>query len=259
MDAPKALKRPFAHPFLPAACSAHSYLLGIHVQGCHQPTFLCRLYIKLVLVCKELDDQLQALRSAASATTESDSPAAANGSGAAASESTGLSVRSEAGSVSGQAGGSSKKSPVPLPGNLGAFAEAHRIITMDAVRTDMRRTVQQPGLGGGSKGACPGGGSPTVTILPVAVGDGLPELMMVGPLRDHSAPSTAEELAAIAADPGAAAAAGRLPRWCSALAGEMIWGAGHLDDAQRCQMLRLVNILSAYSVHDPETGYCQGM
>ena len=130
---------------------------------------------------------------------------------------------------------------------------------MDAVRTDLRRGAAHPGIG--ASAAMPGG-APTVTILPVAVGDGLPELMMVGPppaAAQECGPSSEAELAAVAADPGAAAAAGRLPRWRSPLARDMLWGAAHLDDPHRCQMLRLVNLLSAYSVHDPETGYCQGM
>jgi hypothetical protein len=236
-------------------------------RGCALPPPR-RLYIKLVLVCRELDDQLQALRGGGGGNGEQaggGAPVAANGcavgqpAAAATKGPDGAPAAREAGGTPAcdPAPPSARRSPPPLPGNLAAFAEAHRIIVMDALRTDMRRSAAPPGLRGG--GACPGGGSPTLTILPVAGGEGLPELMLAAPPRDPSAPSTPRQLDAIAADPGAAAAAGRLPRWRSPLAADLIWGAAHLDDPHRCQMLRLANILSAYAVHDPETGYCQGM
>lgn len=244
---------------------------------------LRRLYIKLVLVCRELDEQLAALRSSGSGVSASrasscaapvaavasngSSDADASGSMAAgaaprtgsAADLSGVSVRSEAGSAS--AASAAAPSPPPLPGNLAAFAEAHRIIVMDAVRTDLRRsTAVKSAIGGAAGGSGGGDASPTLTILPVAVGDGLPELMLVSPSEPPpAAASTDAELAEMAGDPGAAAAAGKLPRWCSALAADMLWGATHLDDTTRAQMLRLINLLSAYAVHDPETGYCQGM
>lgn len=34
----------------------------------------------------------------------------------------------------------------------------------------------------------------------------------------------------------------------------MLWRSCSLPSSQ---MLRLINLLSAYAVHDPETGYCQ--
>lgn len=246
---------------------------------------LRRLYIKLVLVCRELDAQLAALRSSNTPTPTSGNggstpAAAANGSsagskeggtasatGAASPSASGscadlaaLSTQSEAGSTAASAAGSA---PPPLPGNLAAFAEAHRIIVLDALRTDLRAsTAAKHAIGGSSSAANLSG--PTLTVLPVATGDGIPELMMVSPgetgnAAARAAASSEEELEAIAADPSAAAAAGRLPRWRSPLAADVLWGAAHLEDDTRGRMLRLVNILSAYAVHDPETGYCQGM
>ena len=201
-----------------------------------------RLYIKLVLVCRELDSQLQALRStasdgasgSASGSSNSGASAANGGSEAGAGEPSlaAASARSEAGS--GSAAELGRPSPPPLPGNLAAFAEAHRIIVMDAVRTDLRRGPAQPGAAiGGASAALP-----TLTVLPVAVGDGLPELMLVSPPEPGPPPaSTDAELAAAAADPAAAAALGaRLPRWRSALARDMLWGAAHLDDDTRGQV-----------------------
>lgn len=226
-----------------------------------------RLYVKLVLVCRELDAQLQALRNSTINNGVggggSAGSAAANGSEAGSAlelggaESAALSVRSEAGSSAAGAA-----APLPLPGNLAAFAEAHRIVVMDAVRTDLRRSSAEAQPGGPIGGpAAATSTQPALTVLPVAVGDGLPELMLVSPPDPPPPAASSEaELAAAAADPAAAAAPGRhLPRWCSALAHDTLWGAAHLDDPTRAQMLRLINLLSAYAVHDPETGYCQGM
>lgn len=173
-----------------------------------------------------------------------------------AAESAASSARSEAGSTAAGAA-----TAPPLPGNLAAFAEAHRIIVMDAVRTDLRRSSAEAQPGGPVGGPAASSGQPALTVLPVAVGDGLPELMLVGPPDPPPPAASSEaELAAAAADPAAAAELGRhLPRWCSVLARDTLWGAAHLDEPNRAQMLRLVNLLSAYAVHDPETGYCQGM
>lgn len=241
-----------------------------------------RLYIKLVLVCRELDAQLAALRSSSSSAgsggsapaapanggtpsgTEAGAAAAAGAASASTSGSCGdlaaVSTRSEAGSAAPSAACSA---PPPLPGNLAAFAEAHRIVVMDALRTDLRAsTAAKHAIGGASSSGNLSG--PTLTVLPVATGDGIPELMMVSPGETGNAPAPAAasseaELEAIAADPAAAAASGRLPRWRSPLAADVLWGAAHVEEDTRGRMLRLVNILSAYAVHDPETGYCQGM
>lgn len=204
------------------------YLLGVHhpqatgAERSAEADRLRRLYTKLVLVCQEMDTQLQALRAAAEARAAAAGAAASPGAG-----------RSPASSAH-----SSPDKGAPLPGNLAAFADAHRIIVMDAVRTDLR---QRQGSGGY--------GEPTVTILPVAVGDGLPELMLVHP------PPGARE----GASPADAVAAGQVPIWRSQLAADTLGTASHVTDHTRRQMLRLVNVLSAYCVHDPETGYCQGM
>jgi hypothetical protein len=46
--------------------------------------------------------------------------------------------------------------------------------------------------------------------------------------------------------------------WTSRLAEEALSDASHLTQAGKRQAARLINILSAYAVFDPETGYCQG-
>jgi hypothetical protein len=216
------------------------FLLGVYdpstteAERAAEASRLRRLYTRLVLVCEALDAQIEAARAAAEAAQRAAAQQRRTGGAAAAPP--------------------PPERPAAPSGNLPAFAEAHRIIVMDAVRTDLRAHPADPpgnsgafgtgaGGGGGARGGG-GGGGPTVTVLPVSVGDGLPELMLVDPPE----PAPAE-----------AVASGRLPLWRSALAEGTVGGAAHVPPAGRRLMLRLVNVLSAYAVHDPETGYCQGM
>jgi len=216
-------------------------------------TRLKNLYTKLVFICKELDKGISDAKKRQDASI----------------------ARAKA-----RAGGASAVPPSPekvlLPGNLAAFAEAHRIIVMDAVRTDVRvqpsdvapavsaakssiRTTDMRNSSNGGtypKSTCNSTTNsttnstmdtpivPRITVLPVSVGEGLPELMFVDPPQP---------------DPVAAVASGQLPVWRSDLAASTIDGATHVTPSARRIMMRLVNILSAYSAHDPETGYCQGM
>ena len=189
-----------------------------------------------MLVCQELDNQIAALCSRGSG--GSGSPDATPGSSP-PGDGAGGSSSSGAGAASSSSDSSPDQGPPPLPGNLATFGEAHRIIVMDAVRTDIQKQQQGGHIGGGPP-------SPTITILPVAVGDGLPELMLVNPPQPEASPAEA-------------VAAGQVPVWRSKLADDVLGAAGHLNNHTRRQMMRLVNLLSAYAVHDPETGYCQGM
>ncbi|KAL4526043.1 hypothetical protein Ndes2437B_g07312 [Nannochloris sp. 'desiccata'] len=234
------------------------FLLGVYSPNATtseriaELTRLKNLYTKLVFICKELDKCINDAKKTQDASI----------------------ARARA-----RAGGASAVPPspekVPLPGNLAAFAEAHRIIVMDAVRTDLRvqpsdaapakssisrtYTRNSGGGGGGGLGTNPraAGNSttstnsttdtpvvPRITVLPVSVGEGLPELMLVDPPQP---------------DPVEAVASGQLPVWRSDLAASTIDNATHITPSARRIMMRLVNILSAYSAHDPETGYCQGM
>lgn len=196
------------------------------------------LYTKLVLVCQELDVQIEAARRAQEV-------AAAR----AKARDTGPHNLARSPDLM-------RPSPElpPMPGNLTAFSDAHRIIVLDSVRTDMRiqpsDVTAAAAAAGGTGSGTSGNGStaesaiPTVTVLPVSVGDGLPELMLVDPPQPG---------------PVEAVANGELPVWRSALAVSTIDGATHVSPTSRRLMMRLVNVLSAYAVHDPENGYCQGM
>lgn len=206
---------------------------------------LRNLYTKLVLVCQELDIDVQASKKENSANNPR--------------------------KVQGVDDNSIEK-PSALPRNLAAFAESHRIIVMDAVRTDLRTyEVRSPAKNNlediskfmslSKEQNCNGRKTfvnmtdtsgtlnqatalSTVSVLPVSVSDGIPELMLVDP----PCPGPSE-----------AVASGQLPLWRSDLAASTIDGATHLTPNARRLMMRMVNILSAYAVHDPESGYCQGM
>ena len=295
------------------------FLLGVfspHSTATERSTELLRLrklYTKLIFVCQELDVRIEASKKAQAA---SSARASARASGITA------------------IGPPSPEKPPPLSNNLAAFAEAHRIIVLDAIRTDLRgcplaplavmyddgRSTMKsssPHAGGAegrreksllektslssksssssllslsssrehsgtagikgdvavgvehqqklvtsasSLGATANAMAPTLStttatttttttttttvVLPVSVGEGLPELMFVDPPQP---------------EPSKAVACGHLPVWRSPLATATIGDAPHLPLPTRRSMMRLVNILSAYAVHDPENGYCQGM
>eukprot|EP00884_Botryococcus_braunii_P012753 jgi/Botrbrau1/21479/Bobra.0216s0087.1 len=101
----------------------------------------------------------------------------------------------------------------PIPPHLAAFAEAQRIIVLDAIRTDLLIPNGQQGNGSGRSSMTGQASSGGETKLP----------------------------------------------WTSSLAEEALRDAAHLSPAGKRQAARLINLLTAYALLDPETGYCQGM
>lgn len=47
--------------------------------------------------------------------------------------------------------------------------------------------------------------------------------------------------------------------WVSEMTDQALKDAVHLDNHTKHQIRRLTRLLSAYALHDPDTGYCQGM
>ena len=150
----------------------------------------------------------------------------------------------------------------PLPSSYASFHEAHRLIVIDAVRTDLldlevcgdwdASVFWSAVFGGGAtrndrqkwtSAAAPS--DSTTSTARVFVGDGLPELMQV-----HSPlPKPAQQVAS-----------GLQPIWTSEFASATIDASCKSQSRHtRRQMVRLINLLSVYAVHDPENGYCQGM
>ena len=157
----------------------------------------------------------------------------------------------------------------PLPSSYASFHEAHRLIVIDAVRTDLldlevcgdwdasvfwsavfgggaTRNDRQTGTSAAAPSdSTPATSTPATTTARVFVGDGLPELMQV-----HSPlPKPAQQVAS-----------GLQPIWTSEFASATIDASCKSQSRHtRRQMVRLINLLSVYAVHDPENGYCQGM
>eukprot|EP00877_Chromochloris_zofingiensis_P001190 jgi/Chrzof1/11071/Cz05g22120.t1 len=117
-----------------------------------------------------------------------------------------------------------------LPEQVVQFAEAHRIIVIDAVRTDFRKHAIAP-IDGSSYGNVQ-----------------LPDQTSVshwlhGWLGAQSSNGSSSQ-----------------PKlWISEATQQVLDNSPHLSNDSKRQAVRLIALLSAYAVHDPETGYCQGM
>jgi hypothetical protein len=157
-----------------------------------------------------------------------------------------------------------------LPAQVVQFAEAHRIIVIDAVRTDFRLAAVAPvyssaaASGGGGAG---GGAAATATAAAAAGAAGEPTeggrlSASGGSLFGPAAPAVDPMLASwvsgwLGSRPGGAwGPPHRL--WVSEAAQHVLDSSGHLSLEGRRQAARLIALLSAYAVYDPATGYCQG-
>jgi hypothetical protein len=147
-----------------------------------------------------------------------------------------------------------QQAAVPQPAQaVVQFNEAHRIIVIDAVRTDFRKhsvagvtglKASGPGFNSSSNGhlSSSGGSSGALTSLTGAVSSAAPSwlhgwLGLPDPGADHTPPA---------------------PMWVSLVTQQVLDASHHLTQDLKRQVVRMVAILSAYAVHDPATGYCQG-
>lgn len=198
-----------------------------------------------------------------------------------------------------------------LPSQLAAFAEAHRIIVMDAIRTNFRPPPAADadsfrGWLNGKLSVLRETGEVGLKKLTTTVAtsfSGAPIDLAAAPARVSSADgvasaasdaaagsdssaaadgnqATGATLAAAAAVEASTAVAAAPPSpplasdddpaadydsvgwsdgyWLSAQARDVLEGASHMSGGDRRQALRLIVLLTAYAVHDPQTGYCQG-
>ncbi|KAI8470960.1 MAG: rab-GTPase-TBC domain-containing protein [Monoraphidium minutum] len=160
------------------------------------------------------------------------------------------------GGAAAAGGGGGGGPPHELPAQVVQFAEAHRIIVIDAVRTDFRRasvaaiysSAAADGGGGDDEGDGGGGGG--------GGRGGACTLFGAAPLADPTVLSWVSGW--LGSHPGGVWGGGRR-LWVSEAAQTVLDGSGHLGPEGRRQAARLVALLSAYAVFDPETGYCQGM
>lgn len=220
---------------------------------------LQNIYARLVFVCEEIDTEIRLIKGGTyhriNGSTKATDHAMPSDSGAYLTSSTRLrDIPSSCESSPDKEQAHKLKGYSPrLSGSHASFADAHRVIVMDAMRTDMKpihelssfasrlyiHPMKECTLGNAS-----GALVPNSNVLPVSSCEGMPELMLLD----------TPEL-----NPSQAIASGKQPIWKSAIAMQMIDGSDHLSRVDKKMMARLINILSAYAVHDPENGYCQGM
>ena len=184
----------------------------------------------------------------------------------------------------------------PLPPSLAQFAEAQRIIILDAVRTDFSQSGQRSAASFGNSGsAIRGEAQETAHILsrynPAAPcqlssfcrrpSPGLRtqhntltvahqqcglrkkswlSATVVSSYRDYSVATTitqAVRALSLQAGPSSGGAREDEGLHLGRVAEETLAGATHLSAFERHAAGRLIHLLSAYAMHDPETGYCQ--
>jgi hypothetical protein len=142
-------------------------------------------------------------------------------------------------------------SPFHLPDQIVQFSEAHKIIVIDAVRTDFRKNILQ-GLGVASSSSANEGGE--------GFGDGSTHNTFSGPSFSKAVNAATQHLQGM---PwwhswlgGGCSSQHQL--WVSEAAQQVLDASSHLSDESKRQAVRMIAILSAYAVHDQTTGYCQG-
>lgn len=166
-----------------------------------------------------------------------------------------------------------------VPTYLRQYWEAQRILVMDAIRTDFK------------KNTVPAGTTRSSGRLMGDAADGIASFFtggLMGRSNSHDRPYIPSLPAAQRTDasfsgsvpgsprvpPGAAGlfglgsapwgdarhegTTGRGMVWLSSIARHHLEHASHFTPEMRRQVERLVTLLSAYAVHDPTTGYCQG-
>ena len=183
----------------------------------------------------------------------------------------------------------------PLPPSLAQFAEAQRIILLDAIRTDFSQSGQRSAAGSGNSGSANRGEARETahlwayTALQQHVYRGMSSartvraglntqypcsrppamwgqeeklalghdyvLVQKSQCRHHYCPSCEDSFSA--SRPVVLCCWGRLGQRLGRVAEETLAGATHLTAFERHAAGRLIHLLSAYAVHDPETGYCQ--
>lgn len=163
-----------------------------------------------------------------------------------------------------------------LPEQVRQFAEAHRIIVIDAVRTDFQKHAAVLQLGGQADAAT----SLQRSNSSIRSSHG----QLLGSFDSGSEYAAGVGVAAVAAglvSQGLSTTLSTLQQWqqywlCNLLGGQAAaWGhtqalwvseaaqlvldsSTHLPDTSKRQASRMIAMLSAYALHDPDTGYCQG-
>lgn len=144
-----------------------------------------------------------------------------------------------------------------LPEQVRQFAEAHRIIVIDSVRTDFQKhaaavQMQPDPPSSHSTNFASAEYASTIGVAAVAaVSQGLQS--SISTLQQWQQHWLGSLLGGQAAMWGHTQA-----QWVSEAAQLVLDSSTHLPDDSKRQASRMIAMLSAYALHDPDTGYCQG-
>jgi hypothetical protein len=149
-----------------------------------------------------------------------------------------------------------------LPEQVRQFAEAHRIIVIDAVRTDFQKhTAALQQVHGGAAAAPPEqddpGSPPDSSSYAAGIGVAAVAAGLVS--QGLSTLQQWQQYWLCNLLGGQAAAWGHQQAlWVSEAAKLVLDGSPHIPDDSKRQASRMIAMLSAYALHDPDTGYSQG-
>lgn len=153
-----------------------------------------------------------------------------------------------------------------LPEQVRQFVEAHRIIVIDSVRTDFQKhaaalQLQPDRPQASSSGNSNSSGLHRFASAEYASSIGVAAVAAVSQGLNSSL-STLQQwqqhwLGSLLG--GQAAMWGHTQaQWVSEAAQLVLDSSSHLPDDSKRQAARMIAMLSAYALHDPDTGYCQG-
>ncbi|WIA29500.1 hypothetical protein OEZ86_012001 [Tetradesmus obliquus] len=152
-----------------------------------------------------------------------------------------------------------------LPEQVRQFAEAHRLIVIDAVRTDFQKhTACLASLYGDTSGFCSSSSSSggSISAAAAAAASSLaarPSVAAVASLLSQGLSSLQQYWLGSLLGGQAAAWGHSQALWVSEAAQRVLESCGHMGEDSKRQACRMIAMLSAYALHDPDTGYCQGM
>jgi hypothetical protein len=151
-----------------------------------------------------------------------------------------------------------------LPEQVRQFAEAHRLIVIDAVRTDFQKhTACLASLYGDTSSYSTtnssSGGS--ISAAAAAAASNLaarPGVAAVASLLSQGLSSLQQYWLGSLLGGQAAAWGHSQALWVSEAAQLVLESCSHMTEESKRQAARMIAMLSAYALHDPDTGYCQG-
>jgi pyocin large subunit-like protein len=138
------------------------------------------------------------------------------------------------------------------------------LIVIDAVRTDFQKhTACLASLYGDAPGYCSNSSSAgsSISAAAAAAASNLaarPSVAAVASLINQGLNSLQQYWLGSLSGGRAAVWGHSQALWVSEAAQLVLESCGHLSEESKRQACRMIAMLSAYALHDPDTGYCQG-